>query len=551
MPRRRTWITAGVLLFACLGLGAHALRYPFITDDAYISFRYAYNFATTGALVFNPGERVEGYTNFLWTLLLGLLLKARLRPEVMARLLGFAFGAATLLLVYLLGRRYRGGRPTGWELLAPVTLPASGVFAVWCSGGLETQMFTALCLGGVTAYVGERAAQRRGRGLWLSGFLLALASMTRPEGLLFFGLVALHRLLANLLGERRLRPTAGELGLLLGFAIPFGAFFAWRTLYYGYPLPNTFYVKAQGGSSASALRWGVPYLKDFVEDAWLYPVLPLALLLPLLRPRTTAAPPTPAPGGAPGGVRPRFFLSLLSLLVVPYVAYVVAVGGDFMAMGRFFVPVLPYLFLVSQEALRELVERGPRLEPDAWRPARMLPVAALLLSLLVVNAVRLHRESQKLSYRRWGLDTIAYLQKFADDRIRIGTWMRRNLPRETYLAVGGAGAIVYASRLRALDTFGLNDLYIAHQAPAAGDRPGHTKFAPEPYLLERKPDLMCHEAKHQDWPFRPSPEDGTAWRAKGYEWVCIVPEGLRPTHYCCLKRIGKELGPFAAVADSP
>ena len=40
----------------------------FLTDDAFISFRYVHNLLEGHGLVFNPGERVEGYSNFLWVL---------------------------------------------------------------------------------------------------------------------------------------------------------------------------------------------------------------------------------------------------------------------------------------------------------------------------------------------------------------------------------------------------------------------------------------------------------------------------------------------------
>ena len=67
---------AKILLVAALTatlalLLAHALYYQFLTDDAYISFRYARNLSQGHGLVLNPGfERVEGYSNFLWVLLL-------------------------------------------------------------------------------------------------------------------------------------------------------------------------------------------------------------------------------------------------------------------------------------------------------------------------------------------------------------------------------------------------------------------------------------------------------------------------------------------------
>lgn len=39
-------------------------------DDAYISYRYAENLARGQGLVFNRGERVEGYSNFLYVLVM-------------------------------------------------------------------------------------------------------------------------------------------------------------------------------------------------------------------------------------------------------------------------------------------------------------------------------------------------------------------------------------------------------------------------------------------------------------------------------------------------
>lgn len=536
-------IALAVVGVAAVGLIAHALLYPFISDDAYISFRYADNFARLGELTFNPGERVEGYTNFLWTVLLGLLLKLRLRPDVMARVLGALFGVTVLVLTYLMTRIYRGDRANPWDGLAPLALAGSAGFAVWCSGGLETQLFTALMLGGMTLYVAEHVGRVRWR---LSGLVLALAAMTRPEGLMVFGLTGLHLLAVKLVSERgrnRFLPRRAEIGWLLGFIVPFGLFFIWRYSYYGWPLPNTYYVKAGGGASASAVKWGLPYLWDWVgRDNKLYALAPLLLVFLILRPRTAWG-----EGARREGVpRPFFVWSYLGLVGLVYVAYVVYVGGDFMAMGRFFVPVMPIVALLLQESLREAVERFPRHggAADRYHPLRFWITATVLAGALAVNAAGVYRENQKLTYYRWGLDTIAYLRKFADDRILVGRWMRRNLPEGTYLAVGGAGAIVYASRLRALDTFGLNDQWIAHNMPRTGDRPGHTKSAPEHYILQQRPDLLCHQAKHQDWPYRPPGGVDPYWRARGYGWVCITPRGLRPSSYCCLKRLDRDLGPW-------
>jgi hypothetical protein len=60
---------AVILLIAGLGLAWTPHR-GWVANDAFISFRYARNWVEGHGLVFNAGERVEGYTNFLWILLL-------------------------------------------------------------------------------------------------------------------------------------------------------------------------------------------------------------------------------------------------------------------------------------------------------------------------------------------------------------------------------------------------------------------------------------------------------------------------------------------------
>src|SRR4029078_10291502 len=113
---RRYWpvVAAAALLVP------HALMFDFVTDDAYISFRYAKNLADHGQLVFNLGERVEGYTNFLWTVLLAAARKRGAAPDVAARALGIGFGVATLFVVAWIARGLDGGRPRLAHAIAPL-----------------------------------------------------------------------------------------------------------------------------------------------------------------------------------------------------------------------------------------------------------------------------------------------------------------------------------------------------------------------------------------------------------------------------------------------
>lgn len=528
------------LLFAiaALGLVVHTYCYSFITDDAYISFRYSYNFANHGELVFNLGERVEGFTNFLWTVLLSLCLKAGVAPEISSQILGTLCGVVTLGLIYLLTRLYRRDQARSlWDFVGVYFAASSSCFAVWCTGGLETQLFTMLALAGMFFYMQERLFPTTTNAI-VSGSCFALSAMTRPEGMLLFGLTAFHRLAVQIVSDRRFFPTVKDWFWGLGFVLPFGTFFAWRLHYYGYPFPNTFYVK--GSVDASAVRqWGLLYVWDYIDRHRIYILLPIVLYLVyrLFRRSSAESRDKHAPISA------TFLWSYAVSICLVYTAYIVRVGGDFMTLGRFFTPIFPLLALMIQEGFRRIVEwQHGRI--DAWRPIRASAFLLLLVGAMIVNSVWLYRENERLAYYRWGLDTVGYLRKFAHDHLLVGNWMREHFPKDTYLATGGAGAIVYGSHFRTLDMFGLNDEWIAHHAPVTGTRPGHTKFAPWHYVASKRPDVLCHDFKQVDTPYRPSMRDNLYWRNLGYAWICMDPPGLNPRYFCCLKRMDRELGPF-------
>ena len=88
----------------------------FLTDDAFISFRYVRNLLEGHGLVFNPGEYVEGYTNFLWILELAALWGLfGLRPEQAAPWLSIAYTGGTLAaLWWWLARSPRAMTGASW-----------------------------------------------------------------------------------------------------------------------------------------------------------------------------------------------------------------------------------------------------------------------------------------------------------------------------------------------------------------------------------------------------------------------------------------------------
>ena len=95
-------IVIGFTLMAGVTAWIHSRQFSFVCDDAYITFRYAQNLARHGALEWNVGERVEGYTNFLWAVILAVAMKLGFHAPSAALFLGRVFGALGVGLMTLL-----------------------------------------------------------------------------------------------------------------------------------------------------------------------------------------------------------------------------------------------------------------------------------------------------------------------------------------------------------------------------------------------------------------------------------------------------------------
>lgn len=512
---RRYW----PVLIATAILLPHARAFDFVTDDAYISFRYARNLADHGRLVFNLGERVEGFTNFLWTVLLAACMKLGVGPVAASRFFGVVFAVGTLAVVVRMALRLDGERSRPVHVAAPLALAATGAFACWVTGGLETQMFTFLTVLAVDRFLDE---SERGAGAG-SAVWFALAAMTRPEGAFFFAIAGLYRVASLVPRPRALfgRENLRWVGLYLAIFVPY---FVWRWRYYGHLFPNTFYVKSSGG--AGTVRQGLFYLRRLTED------YELALVLPLL---LAGFPPA-------ADRRRRAFFRFTILFCVVFAAYVVKVGGDFMGLYRFVLPAFPLLALAVVESLRTL---GARLRPLIGRPAAVAAGLAAAAGYAAGSA-SVSRWAVEWSGAEGGIDTPAYLKSYVDDRVPVGRWFGRHARPDDFMSVGGAGVIPYYSGIAAFDAFGLVDEHIAHDPKmSVGDRPGHQKWPTDSYVVSRHPTLITH-IYHLRERYLPQPEEAAYWAARGYEWVTAdIPE-IRPPYYSFLKRMDRAFGPFPA-----
>jgi hypothetical protein len=518
-------------------LVGHSLVYNFVTDDAYISFVYSRNFAEHGELAFNLGQPVEGYTNFSWTLVLGILMWIGIPPEIASRVLGTACGLATLYVTFRMVERALG-RKTLWSAVPPLLLACSSGFACWTSGGLETQLFTLLVVASLDALV---AAVQRPRALRRAGVLLALASMTRPEGPLVAAAFGLARYIQLVVGpgpdedDKRSRdsialdrhqlrprwlPGRNEVIAAAWFLVIWAPWFAWRWWYYGYPFPNTYYVKAAGdwtspSFDAQMTRAGLYYLWVWINQTHLIVVLPFAGI-----------------GLAAADARtPRFALTFASaILALVYLPYVVSVGGDFMGLHRFIMPMFVIAAIAVALGFEAVISLVPR---EQHRSIVAGVFGALLVVSFAASQWRLTDDSTRSCAHRdcpndHGIDSPAFLMTYTEDRAAIGRATASCFRDDDFAILGGAGAQPYYARMRGIDVFGLVSRRIAHEEPRSNARAGHTKFGTPHLLAQYDPTFVMSCYRLHDKPAPPPlPCDVGFWKARGYESVTVHVPGMQ------------------------
>jgi arabinofuranosyltransferase len=423
-------LLAGTLVHALYGyshedLSGHAIG----SDDAYISYRYARNLAAGLGLTFNPGERVEGYSNLLYVLLLApAFLIARdsaIHPIAVA-----LNGVCAVAALVLFQRRLLDRDGHGPAALAAVLFAAWPALWLWNASGMETALVLLLQIALWAEVTRDDGAQRI-RPLVV---VLALLVLARADGVVGAGIGVLF------LALRRdgARARAGALAVALSTA----ALVGWRLAYYGHPLPNTYYAKVSGPLTVR-IGDAARQLGDLALDAGLLPYLVVLA------------------AAAVASARARR-LSFEPLFAAAWIAYWIYVGGDVFG-ERFLLVLVP----LGAAVLARWAAEGRRVLATAGF------IAALAFQLAPLAADRRFRYAGA-KYDRW---------------IALGRFLGRPEHRGKTIAVDAAGKIPYYSHLAAIDMLGLTDAHIGH-GPAATFSVGHSKHDAE-YVLARRPDLVA------------------------------------------------------------
>ncbi|WP_432491794.1 hypothetical protein [Kineococcus auxinigenes] len=409
----------------------------FVTDDSWISVRYAENLAAGHGFVWNPGgPAVEGASNPLLVGLEALAALAGLPALRTARVLGVVAGVTCVLLVGLRGRVLAGAPAAA---VGALLVGCSAPFAAWAVGGLETLLVAAV----LTTAVLELARPRGGSAA-LAGGALALLPWLRPEGLVVAAAVVACSEGPGLLRSATRRAALRRCAWVVAVPVASQAVLeAGRLLVHGHLLPNSVLYKSGTGEGATVLV-------KFLEQGALVVVLAAA-------------------GTALATGRARL------LAVAPLVHAVGSLGTLDSANGysRFFMPVWPQLALLAGVAVAALLAlRGRWGRPAAAATSAATAAVSAALLLAGPGAERAVRSSAQ-----------EYTACKVAAREGVAAWLRTT-PPGTVFAVSDAGLVpARAGGRTAVDSFLLNDPLIQETGPLPSAQRARI-------VLERGPDVL-------------------------------------------------------------
>lgn len=485
---------AAVFIYQTSGV-VDGVRYFILQDDGMISMRYARNLVHGYGFVWNPGGlRVEGFTNLLWVLymaLLHLLPVAAAKMSLLVQVTAAAVVAAaavaaarlTTLLVSPTGLVISESADHSGASRTRPTVRAAGVIAAACTlfyypfvnWSLQGSEVCAMAL--VITAAAILAAKILGGRPFVAHLygVLAIGVLLRADG--FVPYIAF--LAAMLVMDRpdRLRHLAIGLG---GLVILLAALTAWREATFGYPLPNTYYLKMTGYPLLARILSGAHCFAAFCKHSWLVPVVATLLSIPLWKDRRVA---------------------LIVWVIFAQAAYSIFVGGDawewWGGANRYLCEVTPIFFcllaLTGRHYYIGLTGDSLALRVTRWSVTQgRLAIVVLGIGAFIGIDSAMSNPSEAL--------LLSPPPEVGSNRVNVeyaGAVSRLTTPAAS-VAVMWAGATPYFCERRYIDLLGKCDAYVAHTpmhlpARATVDKgfyPGHMKWDFAYSIGKLRPDVV-------------------------------------------------------------
>ncbi len=430
-------------------------RYFCLFDDAMVSLRYAENLAKGWGLVWNPDERLEGYTNLLQVLIFAAirLVFGKVYSILVIQILGVALVLGIAFVTARLFAETSSTKEGRWRLAALVGPLAYFPLLFWSMMGMETGLLTLLLASTMLCLVRYRTSGER-KQAWIAAALGALAYLCRPDALLavLWGIPWLYAA-SRRRGKVDVVAVAGFAAIVF---LMVGGQLAFRVAYYGEWVPNTYLLKMTGFPWPIRVENGLRFVLPFMAEMALVATLAIWAI------RRSAD---------------RQFGGMVLGIAGTLLAYQIYVGGDAWNYWRMLTPAFPLLWLLAVEGASE------------FRPAKMAwPALAAALGM-----VNFHM-----------LPTMAMVHVPGSIRmnaanVQIGLTLKEITDEQASLGVFTAGAIGYYSERRVVDFLGKMDRVIASgQADVSGRAgfgrlitlPGHNKYNLEYSIKQLQPDFI-------------------------------------------------------------
>lgn len=532
----KNWLSTPLIYFLLVILFiSHMLFLSCIAEDSHITYRFAQNWAAGYGPLWNLQDLpVEGYTNFLWVAISTLIIKLDLDLFSVSILLGTLSALGSIELSRRFALRFFGCSPA-MALIPCLLLAVSGPMAAWAGSGMETSLFGFMLLSACYFFAGYWHSYTR-LELSLAFISILLATLLRPEGLMVFCLLLG---ISFIFSVQRTRQTLKDhLIPVLLYLIPFAIYFIWRLKFFGDPLPNTFYAKTGGGIN-QYLR-GAQYLSNFSGYYLLPLIFPLFLALWEM--------------GLPRWenkmnieslrllARRRAALFILFVIVSVYLSYIIYVGGDYMAMYRFLVPLLPMIYLPLAYVINSLwqtISNSKRKKNLVFVSLGLTLISTGIHSTPLEEKIfakpsRQHGHYRGVETERWHVERLSLIGKFFD------TYKRNS---SESLATRAIGAIAYYADMQIHDLSGLADPIIARKKIKGMGKgwAGHEKMDLD-YSFKRLPTYLMFDRmlveKPKGLPLKKGEKTDIALlistnypRAKRFsEWIANNPDFIEQ-HY--------------------
>lgn len=431
-------------------------------DDANITQVYARNIAQGHGYVYTPGhERVEGSTSLLWTAINSVFFLASHRPETGILVATFLITALSLFCQFTLAGTLASalGLSAAWIYGAVVLwllcLPAYFAWAVLTLMDFALWSFVVCAFATVLALDVTGRLNRRA-ALGLTCGLAVVASAARPEALGVVPVLLALGCVAKAAMQGWRSAIRAQVPPLLVTASSFAALSVFRLIYFGYPLPNTYYAKVSSNLLDNLLS-GAKYLFRYLAQtpaligATCVAVAFCVCAWRLARRQATRDLATS-------------IVFVTSGTVIFGMAAAVLAGGDHFAGFRFFQAYAPLMIFSIVYLAAHVLARLSRESRRRLRPAYLLPV-------VVLAAV-----AQQLNFNIRG-DQLGPEFETAEQGRLTGEALNEVLGSDPPpLGVLAAGGVALTYNGRVLDLLGLNWTTMAHASGRRTGYVGHSAF---------------------------------------------------------------------------